>query len=60
MADLVDLGVDAQLRVDQNAGEPVIAVATLADIIDYLRQQPGEHDKLAKIEKYRQQYGANL
>ena len=44
----------------RNAGVPVIAVATLADIINYLRQQSCEHDKLAKIEKYRQQYGAIL
>ena len=45
---------------NQNAGVPVIAVATLADIINYLRQQSGEHDKLEKIEAYRQQYGATL
>lgn len=44
----------------QNVGVPVIAVAALADIVNYLRQQPGEHDKLEKIEKYRQQYGATL
>ena len=42
----------------QNAGVPVIAVATLADIIKYLQQQPDEHDKLAKTEAYRHQYGA--
>ena len=52
--------LSAAQEFNQNAGVPVIAVATLADIIDYLRQQPGERDKLAKIEKYRQQYGANL
>ena len=43
----------------QNAGVPIIAVATLADIVNYLQQQPGEHYKLKKIELYRQQYGAN-
>ena len=42
----------------QNAGVPIIAVATLADIVNYLQQQPGEHYKLKKIELYRQQYGA--
>ena len=52
--------LSAAQEFNQTAGVPVIAVATLADIINYLRQQPGEHDKLAKIEKYRQQYGANL
>ena len=45
---------------NQNAGVPVIAVATLADIVKYLQQQSGEHDKLEKIELYRQQYGATL
>jgi orotate phosphoribosyltransferase len=44
----------------QNTGIPVIAVATLEDIIKYLQQQPGESDKLEKIEAYRQKYGANL
>ena len=50
----------AAQEFSRNAGVPVIAVATLADIINYLRQQSCEHDKLAKIEKYRQQYGATL
>jgi orotate phosphoribosyltransferase len=44
----------------QSTGIPVVAVATLEDIIKYLQQQPGETDKLEKIEAYRQQYGANL
>ena len=50
----------AAQQFNQNMGVPVIAVATLADIINYLGQQPGERDKLEKIETYRQQYGANL
>ena len=50
----------ASQEFNRNTGVPVIAVATLADIIDYLQQQPGEHDKLEKIERYRQQYGATL
>ena len=50
----------AAQEFNQNAGVPVIAVATLADIINYLRQQPGESDKLEKIEQYRQRYGATL
>lgn len=44
----------------QTTGIPVVAVATLEDIIKYLQQQPGESDKLEKIEAYRRQYGANL
>lgn len=50
----------AAQEFNQNAGVPVVAVATLADIINYLGQHPGERDKLEKIEKYRQQYGATL
>ena len=50
----------AAQEFNQNAGVPVIAVATLVDIVNYLQQQAGEHDKLEKIETYRQQYGATL
>ena len=39
---------------------PVIAVATLDDIVAVLARQPGESDKLTKIKVYRQQYGAIL
>jgi orotate phosphoribosyltransferase len=44
----------------QTAGVHVIAVATLADIINCLGKQPEEHDRLRKIEQYRAQYGATL
>ncbi len=50
----------AAQEFSRNAGVPVIAVATLADMIKYLQQQPDERDKLAKIEAYRHQYGATL
>ena len=50
----------AAQEFSQNTGVPVIAVATLNDIINYLQQQSGERDKLEKIETYRQQYGATL
>ena len=58
----VEPGITASAaqQFNQNMGVPVVAVATLADIINYLGQQPGERDKLEKIEKYRQQYGARL
>lgn len=39
---------------------PVIAVATLGDILAFLARQPGETDKLNKIQAYRAQYGATL
>ena len=49
----------AAQEFNQTAGVPVVAVATLADIIKYLGLQSGEHDKLRRIEQYRMQYGAN-
>ena len=50
----------AAQEFNQAAGVPVVAVATLADIISYLGLQSAEHDKLEKIEAYRRQYGATL
>ena len=57
---LVGSTISAAQEFNQNAGVPVVAVATLADIIKYLGQRAGERDKLEKIERYRQQYGATL
>ena len=48
----------AAQEFNQMYGVPVIAVATVGDILAYLQQQPGETDKLTKIRAYRQQYGA--
>jgi orotate phosphoribosyltransferase len=48
----------AAQEFNQNTGIPVIAVATLADIMVYLAQQSGENVKLNAIEAYRKQYGA--
>ena len=50
--------LSAAQEFNQSYGVPVITVATLADIVSYLSRQPGESDKLGKIEGYRQQYGA--
>ena len=55
-----DSKTSAAQEFNQTAGVPVIAVATLADIIKYLALQSGEHDKLEKIELYRRRYGATL
>lgn len=41
-------------------GVPVIAVATLDDIVAFLMRQGDENDKLTKIQAYRQKYGADL
>jgi orotate phosphoribosyltransferase len=52
--------LSAAQEFNQMYGVPVIAVATLGDIIAFLERQPGEHDKLSKIQAYRAQYGAAL
>ena len=52
--------LSATQEVSQTFGLPVIAVATLTDIVAFLAQQAGEKDKLNKIQAYRQQYGAAL
>lgn len=44
----------------QMYGVPVIAVATLDDIVAFLMRQGDENDKLTKIQAYRQKYGADL
>lgn len=48
----------AAQEFNQMYGVPVIAVATLDDIVAFLAQQTGESDKLTKIQAYRQRYGA--
>lgn len=54
--------LSAAQEVSQQHGIPVIAVATLADIVAWLTEKNaangGENDKLAKIAAYRAQYGA--
>ncbi len=54
--------LSAAQEVSQQHQIPVIAVATLQDIINYLStanaSNPVENDKLAKIAEYRRQYGA--
>jgi orotate phosphoribosyltransferase len=50
--------LSAAQEVSQQHGVPVIAVATLADIVDYLSANSDEGDKLTQIAEYRRQYGA--
>ena len=50
--------LSATQEVSQTFGIPVIAVASLDDIVAFLAHQPGERDKLSKIEAYRRLYGA--
>lgn len=50
--------LSAAQEVSQQHGIPVIAVATLSDIVAFLSAKEGEADKLAKIAAYRAEYGA--
>lgn len=50
--------LSAAQEVSQSAGIPVIAVASLVNIVDYLTLKGGESDKISRIIAYRNQYGA--
>jgi orotate phosphoribosyltransferase len=49
--------LSAAQEFNQMYGVPVIAVATLADILVFLLRRGDESDKLTKIEAYRRTYG---
>jgi orotate phosphoribosyltransferase len=49
--------LSAVQEVRQSLGLPVISIATLADLIDYLRQQGGMARELHMVDQYRSQYG---
>ena len=51
-------GLSAAQEFNQMYGVPVIAVATLDDVVVFLARQEDESDKLTKIQAYRRQYGA--
>jgi len=34
-----------------------VAIATLADIIEYLKEQPDQEENLERMRAYREQYG---
>ncbi len=44
-------------QVEEEFGLPVVAIATLGDLIEYLKQQPEQEDNLASMMAYRDQYG---
>jgi orotate phosphoribosyltransferase len=44
-------------EVERSLGVPVISIIRLADLLEYLREQPGHEDDVARIEAYRTQYG---
>lgn len=44
-------------QVEADFGIPVIAIATLADLIEYLKLQPDQEQNLERMRAYRDQYG---
>ncbi|MFN3884151.1 MAG: orotate phosphoribosyltransferase [Rhodocyclaceae bacterium] len=53
-------GVSSAVQeVEQAFGIPVIAVARLTDLIDYLSDQPALAENLAKLRRYREAYGVD-
>lgn len=49
--------LSAVQEVERDHGIPVIAIATLDDLIAYLRRQPAHAADLARVLAYREQYG---
>jgi orotate phosphoribosyltransferase len=49
--------LSAVQEVEQSYGMPVIAVASLLDLIDYLRGHPELEQVLPAVSRYREQYG---
>jgi orotate phosphoribosyltransferase len=52
-------GSSAIQEVEQEYAMPVVAIATLDDLLAYLRQTPELRDNIGDIEEYRQLYGAH-
>lgn len=44
-------------QVEADFGIPVVAIATLADLIEYLKLQPDQEQNLERMRAYREQYG---
>lgn len=44
-------------EVERDYNAKVVAIVTLNDLINYLAEQPGQADNLAKVSAYRAQYG---
>ena len=44
-------------QVEAEFNLPVVSIATLSDLIDYLKQQPDQAENLDKMRAYREQYG---
>jgi orotate phosphoribosyltransferase len=50
-------GLSAVEEVERHYGMPVIAIATLADLIAVLEREPGERTNLERVLAYQQRYG---
>lgn len=50
--------LSAVQEVSRDYGIPVIAIATLADLVTYLQNRPAMTHDLEKVSEYRRQYGA--
>jgi len=44
-------------QVEAEFNIPVVAIATLADLIEYLKDQPDQEENLDRMRAYREQYG---
>jgi len=49
--------LSAVQEVEQTFGTPVVAVATLADLIGYVAKEPELRQNLTAVNRYREQYG---
>jgi orotate phosphoribosyltransferase len=49
--------LSAVQEVEQSYNIPVISIATLDDLVSFLKSDPAFTSKLDAVDKYRQQYG---
>jgi len=49
--------LSAVQEVEQGFGLPVVSVLALTDLLAYLARDPGRREDLARIAKYRNEYG---
>lgn len=49
--------ISAIQQIEEEFGLPVVAIATMSDLIEYLKNQPDQEENLARMKAYRDQYG---
>jgi orotate phosphoribosyltransferase len=57
VADGIDLPESAVQQVQRDQGLAVHAIATLADLLDYVRDEPAAQQHAAAVRNYRERYG---